>query len=294
VKQLARTADIWLETSWPELYADIPSLHFVVPAVNGKLRTQTKNVARAKVKWEQRPPRPARTIRNTYVVAFQNHKSIIWGMEQSFQLQLDPADFDLPPLPPPPVVTDKPIAFVRPVTERREWLNSARNPRPEYIAQIVEQLRPTHHIVIVADVLDGAEWFVSRPPRGDSEFLRGELRVMDMLALLGASDLVIGPVGFIVPASTALKRDCFVILGGQGGHNSPERILDKRLDCSRITFATPREFCGCTSMRHDCNKEIPNLMDSFAAFLAARGDSASRTNAYAGIPKLASAISPSA
>lgn len=294
MKQLARTADIWLETSWPELYADIPSLHFVVPAVNGKLRTQTKNVARAKVKWEQRPPRPARTIRNTYVVAFQNHKSIIWGMEQSFQLQLDPADFDLPPLPPPPVVTDKPIAFVRPVTERREWLNSARNPRPEYIAQIVEQLRPTHHIVIVADVLDGAEWFVSRPPRGDSEFLRGELRVMDMLALLGASDLVIGPVGFIVPASTALKRDCFVILGGQGGHNSPERILDKRLDCSRITFATPREFCGCTSMRHDCNKEIPNLMDSFAAFLAARGDSASRTNAYAGIPKLASAISPSA
>jgi hypothetical protein len=293
VKQLARKSEVWLETSWPELYADIAGLHFVVPAINGKLRTQTKNVSRAKVKWEHRPQRAMRTVRNTYVPAFQNHKSIIWGMEQSFQLQLDPVDFDLPKLPPPPVVSEKPIAFVRPATERREWLNVARNPRPEYIVQVVEQLRPTHHIAIIADVLDGAEWFVGRPPRGDSEFIRGELHAMDMLALLAASDLVIGPVGFIVPASIALKRDCFVILGGQGGHNSPERILDNRLDCSRIKFATPREFCGCTSMRHDCNKEIPNLMACFAAFLADRGVLASRTNACAGIQKSALAISPS-
>ena len=69
-----------------------------------------------------------------------NRGTIISGLEESFGFPLNPANFDLPPLPPPPITSDKPIVFVRPVTVREEWRNEARNPRPEYIAAICDAL----------------------------------------------------------------------------------------------------------------------------------------------------------
>jgi len=262
IKALAREWDVYLETAWPELYADLP-VKFVNPQT--RLRTQAKNAVRSKVQWASRPVGCKQVKRNSYVNAFRGGRSIIAGMEESFGIKLNAADFDLPPL---PLVAqnDKPLAFVRPVTLRREWYNAARNPEPQYIANIVETLRSTHYIVAVADIELGAEWLVGPPLRANHDFTSGQLPVMDMLALLGASDIVIGGVGWIVPASIALKRHCFVVLGGQGGHNAPDKILDRRLDCSRIGFATPENFCRCTSMRHNCNKTISNLQDQWRSY----------------------------
>jgi hypothetical protein len=114
---------------------------------------------------------------------------------------------------------------------------------------------------------------------------------MDMLALMAASDIIIGGMGFIIPAALALNKHCFVVLGGQGGHNAPSRVLDPRLDCSRIGFATPKDFCQCTNMRHNCNKTIPDLMQQFCRFLDRRCTSISLNVACNGSPSLASAIS---
>jgi hypothetical protein len=290
IHALSRQREIYLETSWPEFYADLP-IKFVRPTGGySRLRTQNKNVARSLAVWMPRPMR-MQAIRNSYQRAFQMGLSIINGMEQSFGIKLEPALFDLPTLPPSPIKTDKPIAFVRPVTVRSEWFNAARNPEPQYIADIVEALRPTHHIVCVADVAHAAEWFIGVPPKGDSEFIHGELPVMDMLALLAGSDIIIGGMGFIIPAAIALRKHCFVVLGGQGGHNAPVRVLDPRLDCSRIGFATPKDFCQCTNMRHNCNKAIPDLMQQFCRFLDRRFTTPSPANICNGSPSLASAIS---
>jgi hypothetical protein len=291
IHALSRQRDIYLETSWPEFYADLP-IKFVRPTGGySRLRTQNKNVARSRVTWAPRPTTMPR-VRNTYQAAFQAGRSIINGMEQSFGIKLEPQLFGLPALPPPPIIrTDKPLAFVRPITVRSEWLNPARNPEPQYIADIVEALRPTHHIVCVADVAHAAEWFIGVPPNGDSEFIHGELPAMDMLALLAGSDIIIGGMGFIIPAALALKKHCFVVLGGQGGHNAPSRVLDPRLDCSRIGFATPKDFCQCTNMRHNCNKAIPDLMQQFCRFLDRRFTTPSPANICNGSPSLASAIS---
>jgi hypothetical protein len=290
IRVLARTRDITLETSWPEFYADLP-VCFVRPQGSySRLRTQNKNVARSRVAWVPRPPR-VQGIRNTYQRAFLEGRSIINGMEQSFGIPFVPP-LDLPPLPAPRAIqTDKPLAFVRPLTVRSEWFNSARNPEPQYILDIVEALRPTHHIVCVADVAHAAEWFIGVPPNGDSEFIHGELPAMDMLALLAGSDIIIGGMGFIIPAALALKKHCFVVLGGQGGHNAPSRVLDPRLDCSRIGFATPKDFCQCTNMRHNCNKAIPDLMQQFCRFLDRRFTTPSPANICNGSPSSASAIS---
>jgi len=285
IKALSREWDIFLETAWPELYADLP-LKFVNP--HTRLRTQAKNASRSKVQWVPRPIGCKQVKRNSYVNAFRGGRSIIAGMEESFGIKLNAADFDLPPL---PLVAknDKPLAFVRPVTLRREWHNAARNPDPKYIADVVEKLRDSHYIVTVADLEPNAEWLVGPPIHADNNFMSGELRVMDMLALLGASDIVIGGVGWIVPASIALKRHCFVVLGGQGGHNAPEKILDRRLDCSRIGFATPENFCRCTSMRHNCNKTISNLHDQWRSYCQRHGlngmaNSSGTISESAGIP----------
>ena len=267
IKALAREWDVFLETSWPELYVDLP-VKFVNPQT--RLRTQAKNAARSKIQWVSRPVGCKQVKRNSYVNAFRGGRSITAGMEESFGIKLNAADFDLPPL---PLVAqnDKPLAFVRPVTLRREWHNAARNPEPKYIAEIVETLRDSHYIVTVADLEPNAEWLIGPPIRADHAFICGELNVMDMLALLAASDIVIGGVGYIVPASIALKRHCFVVLGGQGGHNAPDKILDRRLDCSRIGFATPENFCRCTSMRHNCNKMISNLHDQWRNYCQRHG-----------------------
>jgi hypothetical protein len=268
VKALSREWDVFLETAWPELYCDLP-VKFVNPQT--RLRTQAKNAARSKVEWMPRPRGCKQVRRNSYINAFRGGRSIIAGMEESFGIKLNADDFGLPPLPPSPIKTDKPIAFVRPVTVRREWYNAARNPEPQYIADIVQTLCSTHYIVAVADIEPGAEWLIGPSLKADRDFIGGQLPMMDMLALLAASDIVIGGVGFIIPASIALKRYCFVVLGGQGGHNAPDKILDPRLDCSRIGFATPENFCRCTNMRHGCNKTISNLQDQWRNYCQRHG-----------------------
>ena len=77
------------------------------------------------------------------------------------------------------------------------------------------------------------------------------------------ADIVIGGVGWIVPAALALKVRTFVVLGGHGGHNSPEKITDPRLDLSRIGFARPEKFCQCTNMRHSCEKTIADPIGQY-------------------------------
>ena len=291
IKTLANERDIYLETSWPEFYSDLP-VKVVKPSVWAKLRTQRKNVERSKVAW-QPPPTSCEAKRISYTLAFRSGRSIINGMEESFGIKFNAEDFGPPPLPESPIKTDKPIAFVRPITVRAEWFNPARNPEPKYLAEIVDVLRPTHHVVTVADIEQGQEWLVAQPPiKADTDFTHGELSGLSMLALLGVSDIIVGGVGFIVPASLALKRSAFVLLGGQAAHNSPARILDKRLDCSRIGFATPKDFCQCSNMRHDCRKAIPDLMAQFSRFLADRPSAISLPNAgCAGSPSLELAIS---
>ena len=83
------------------------------------------------------------------------------------------------------------------------------------------------------------------------------------MVLLRSADLVIGGVGWIVPAGLALRSKTFVVLGGHGGHNAPEKITDPRLDLSRIGFAMPEKFCRCTNMLHTCDKTIADVVGQF-------------------------------
>jgi len=262
VRAAAAQYEIYLETPWPELYADL-DIKFM--RGSRKLRTQQKNIARQAPNIWSKPPPMQRQIKIAYSDLAM--RSIIRSMEWRWKVvnvAFDPALFDLPDLGHAPVTSQRPIAIIRPVTVRAEWRNEARNPQPEYIAQLAAELMQTHTVVAVADIAPGHEWAVGELPPAHHHFLFGELAVRELLALVRDADIIIGGPGWIVPAGLALKVKTFVVLGGHGGHNAPEKITDSRLDLSRIGFAIPEKFCRCMNMLHNCDKRISDPLGQFS------------------------------
>jgi hypothetical protein len=256
-----RRYGIVLETPWPELYADL-DIKFV--RGSRKLRTQQKNMARQPPETWSRSPAIAQ-----FGIAYPELATygIIGSLERRWSclgVRFDPALFDLPDMGPAPIISHKPIAVVRPVTVRREWRNEARNPRPEYVAAIAAELMATHTVVAVADLAPDEEWLVGELPPAHHYFLHGEFAVRELLALVRDADVIIGGVGWIVPAGLALKVATFVVLGGHGGHNAPAKIIDPRLESSHIGFAIPEKFCQCTNQLHDCDKTIADPLRQFS------------------------------
>lgn len=252
VKTLTSTREVFLTTSWPELYEDL-GVEFIRPAT--KLRTQAKNIDRSWVKWRN-PPGSADHIKVSYGSHSLRSGSIVQAMEVAFKVAPS-LSWDLPAF--PRTVRHRPIALVRPVTERMEWHNSARGPLPEYVAQIADDLMSTHHVISVADLVRGQEWALPPEPPAHERFHAGELDVKNLLGLVQSADVVVGGVGWIVPASIAAGVNLFCVLGGQGGHNAPEKITDPRMDLSHAYFAQPDRYCRCENMRHGCNKRITGL-----------------------------------
>jgi hypothetical protein len=259
----AKKYKVHLETPWPELYEDL-DIKFVLG--RRRLRTQLKNVARQRPeRWLQ--PLPMREVKVSYGGDLTTMPTIIQALERrwwsALRVAFDPALFDLPDMGSPPVRSPRPIAVVRPVTVRTEWRNEARNPRPEYVNAIAAKLMATHTVVAVADLESGQEWLIGDLPPAHHYWLFGELSVRELLALVREADIVVGGVGWIVPAGLALRTKTFVVLGGHGGHNAPEKITDPRLDLSRIGFAMPEAFCRCTNMLHNCDKRIADPVGQF-------------------------------
>jgi len=134
---------------------------------------------------------------------------------------------------------------------------------------LAEELMATHTVVAVASLKAGQEWAVGNLPPAHHHFVHGELPVRQLFALVRDAHIAIGGVGWIVPASLALKNRLFVVLGGNGGHNAPDIITDPRLDLSRIGFAIPERLCRCTHMAHACDKTIEDPVGQFARWSAA-------------------------
>lgn len=266
IKQAARKYDLFLDTPWPELFEDT-NVRFV--RSSRALRAQTKNIERQPAARWIRPPRNIREVRTGYSGHDLEVGSIVRTLERQFSAvgaNPDPLVFDLPEMGRSPVNSDKPIAVIRPVTVRTEWRNEARSPLPEYVNWIAGELRKTHHVVAVADLKPKEEWLLGDKPPHDEAFWQGELNVRSLLALIRSADVVVGGVGWIVPAAIALKTKAFIILGGHGAHNAPEKITDPRMELSRIGFAMPERFCRCTAMLHRCDKRIPNLAEQWRSW----------------------------
>lgn len=257
---IANGDDVFIRTPWPELFEDYQSVHFLKD--DTALRTQAKNVRRQDaMRWVVEPAQ-CRRISPSYGVPCLRDGSIVDAMERSFLVP--PSGWDLPAF--PRMVRDKPIAVIRPVTERREWWNSARGPLPAYVAHVSASLMATHHVISVADIVPNVEWLIGEAPPAHERFHAGELDVRQLLGLIQSADVVVGGVGWIVPACASTGVPLFCILGGQGGHNAPDKVTHSSMDLRYVRFARPNRYCLCESMRHACNKTITNIAGQWAQF----------------------------
>jgi len=269
VRALARGHTVHLRTPWPQLYADLE--HVTIARTGTRLRTQARNEAGFRDLYAKGDravlavARKGRTAvrRISYVRALSTGRSMLDGLRETFECAPFGA-MDLPPLPPSPVASGKPVCVVRPVTVRREWKNTARNPKPEYVRDVAAWLRAEGmHVVSVADLAPGQEDAAGPLPEADETFHRGELDLLQLLALIASAAAVVGPVGWIVPAAIAARVPLFVLFGGQGAHNAPDRITDDSLMLNLVGWGTPDEFCRCASPTHGCRKTNTQLRDQF-------------------------------
>lgn len=264
VRRAAQDHEVYLETPWPELYADLGGVRFVKPRKT-KLRTQLKNIARHQHVFV-RPP-VGRSLRLKYEWKDLPASNIFALMERRLGLKADPFRFDLPDFGPSPIETDQPVAVLRPATERAEWLNRARNPDPMYIGRAAELLREAgFYVVLAADLEPGMEWMLGEPPFS-AAVLDPKPGIVPLLAAIQHAAVVVGPAGFIVPACLAFRTPLIVIGGGQGARNHPDRLIDPRMDASRARFILPDPYCGCEDPLHDCSKDIPDFDAQFMTAL---------------------------
>ncbi|MDS1619829.1 hypothetical protein [Escherichia coli] len=253
----------YIRTAWPEVYGGL-GLHFVRSGTC--LRTQHKNERRTPVRYVT-PPDNARLLRIGYGAASLSRASIVENMRQQFGVTHP--RFDLPSFSCPLPVPDdgRPLALIRPVTWRREWLNQSRSPDPQYVAQAARILRRDFFVVSVADLSDGEEWLVGECPEADLYLHHGELDVMQLLALTERAAVVVGGVGWIVPVAISYGTPLYVIQGGCGAHNAPHIITDRAMNLRRVGWAQPDRYCMCGSMTHACDKHISHFEQNFERWL---------------------------
>lgn len=251
--------EVYLRTPWVELYEDMPHVKCTRPQT--RLRTQAKNV-RNQEHWYQEPRGHAK------VVSY-GKEGIFTGMARAFGFA--PGVLNLPLY--GAVSSDCPYIVLRPVSVRREWLTPSRNPLPQYVAEAAQIARDAgFKVVSIADLAQGEEWALEPLPVADVQYHHGELNVRQLLALVQHSAFVVGGIGWLVPAALAYRKPAWIVAGGYGGYNAPDKITHNSLDLSNMHFALPDHFCKCFDPKHNCQKHITNHADKFTKWLRQYSD----------------------
>lgn len=251
---------VYLYTAWPQLYKDLINIKFVKPTTN--LRTQNKNIhIQDAILWDTAPSLPVKKI--GYGAAAFRTGSILDAMSNQFGVSAK--IFDLPKFKSHEI--KKPYAIVRPATVRKEWKNIARNPESKYVSISADLLiKNGYTVVSVADLQDGQEW-ANELPQCDVAYNNGELSLESLMGLVQGASLIVGGVGWIVPAAIACGIPLICILGGHGGHNAPEKITGEPMDTNKTRWIYPDHYCRCTTMLHQCNKKISGFENKFLSAL---------------------------
>lgn len=266
LKTLSRDAICTLDTPWPEIYEDLSNVYFDPCSTN--LRTQKKNVKRTDYCGRRSADITHRLrVSNLGQLRYLD-QGIMKGLQERFRCEPEP--IDLPSFKPSERIThilSKKYAIIRPITIRTEWHSAARNPLPEYLAQAIAILKEQGYTTVsIADVDGVNEMFVGEKPDCDIEYNAGELNIREILCLIEHAALVVGGIGWAVPACYAYRTKSVFIGGGWGTYNHPDR-LKPGYDVPEVSFLLPDNFCMCRKSDHDCDKTISNFNKKFKDLL---------------------------
>lgn len=273
IRKLLEKHDIWLETSWPTIYYDMP---IKCVAYGTNLRTQLKNVEKEKSLFVERP----KVITNRMKIWYESKDitetgSVLGAMLKFTGLPPEDADFSF-------IVpeewrkkaktliaswgTTKPILFYRPLVVRHEWKNcDVRNPNKLAYYNLFNYLKDSYFIVSVADVDGKNEKICSHPIKADVQFHAGELDFPMLAAVMAESALVFASPGFAVPLARAVGTPVICVFGGYENSSSFSVGYSPYLGIDTI------KPCSCYSRKHVCNKtiKIPEAKQKIRSFLDA-------------------------
>lgn len=267
--------DVYMDTSIPQLFKDLKHVKLIKPDI--LWRTQSNNISNNSndISWYQGeiPTFSRGTIIDPLYGSEDLIKSsVISSFEEKMNISFDKLEMDYPEtlnrhgiqIP-----KGKKLAIIRPVTIRAEWECSSRAPLPNYISWCSKVLMNSgYYVISIADIERNEEWLLEPSPEAHLYLYNRELTIEQTLSLIQDADIVVGGSGFIVPAAIAAKVPLFIIFGGRGGFDAPWKILDLRMDLTRVGWALPDNFCRCTNMKHDCNKTISDIDRQFFDFMA--------------------------
>lgn len=289
--------EVFVETPFPEFYAHLgDNLYFLRPPET--YRTQGKMMRNSSdpIWYSGKPlpedllmpiqlmPQPGyplnhrpRSIRQDSIINFYYGQdnlakyNIIGCFEKQAKIKLDsPIKFNMPEFLSNPLIdTKKKIAVIRPPTDRAEWLSSSRQCLPEYVNQACKILKDSGYFTVsIADCEPGKEWLNGPEPEADLILHKGELSMGELLSLIKNASIVVGGVGWIVPATIAYNTPAVIVFGGRGGYDCPSNITDVRMNLKNFNYIIPDYFCNCTSSVHGCNKTITNFAEKFTKILS--------------------------
>lgn len=278
IRAAAARRDVWLITAWPQLYYDIPHVHFALSSTS--LRTQTKNMQRLPATiWTEPPEDCVKGRMFYYPETVMTMGSITRCFESQVPLRGSPYDFSIRVKPSWIVaasdilrqlgVGDHPLAIVRPNTIRTEWVAMSRSPKNEYLTRLTEEFKRRGFFTLgIADLVDGAEWLHGEDVPVDARLYRGELSVEVLMGMISLSNATLGGVGFLQPMSMAVGTPTFCLYGGFGYENTPKGQTDPRMPLHLYGYACPSPQCQCKNMSHHCDKTISEevLMSRFNAW----------------------------
>lgn len=259
VREAAKQGTVYVDTSWPELYADLPA--HVVKRIGGLALQRHHGDRHPKETWAKLPRCVPINLRYRWSKLLK--RSMLEEMALLSGLNPDPLELDLPPLP-APILSGR-YAVIRPPAARLDYPGPAREPDAEYVRTAAEMLRADGwQVVSLGAFVSGLEEPASDPIPADVRFEYGEQPLMQALSLVANADLIVTSPGWMLPVGMAAKVPVVVIAGGCAGRNRPGALADARLRAP-VTWLLPDEYCQCRARTHQCPKVITGFPDRFAA-----------------------------
>jgi len=260
VRELAKEYEVWLETSWPCIYWDMPEVKLLGRGTS--LRTQLKNQQRESASFtSEAPPHGAEVLKIHYPPReVKARGSVLRAMSHMCGVQA--GDFRLPLRPEwlakadaliESLVPDRPLMLFRPLVMRKEWTGGqTRNPDEIQYAELYEMIRARFFVISVADLVPDVEWTTGPVSRADVCFHRGELDAQTLFGLAKRSALLFGAPGFITVMGQAVGTPTITVFGGYEDASS----FSSGAKSSPWLAIEPIRPCPCFTHSHRCRKAI--------------------------------------
>jgi hypothetical protein len=284
VRELMRRNEVWLKTSWPQIFWDMERELHLLP-LKSPIVWMAKNETRtAALYGRTQPPPGARTISNGYLSRMpkgvKDYGSVLGTMANvcgvpvvgDFRMPIAPewsakADAVLDRLNPTKrLMIYRPPVAISEANRVSAQAKIARNPDLDAYHALVSAIRDRYFVISLADMTQVSERLIGPQIEADVEFHHGELDFETMAALTESADLVFTSPCFMTVLAQAVSAPMICVFGGfeskesfsAGARYSPWLPIEPINPCT----------CWSPACTHDKTIDIPLAHARIAQFIA--------------------------